>query len=182
MSNGLLEPIHKSITVPWTQERAFTRFTSELGRWWPTGAFSVGQGRVRGCIFEGKVGGQIFEEWEDGSRHVWGTVTVWEPFSRAAFTWHPGRPVDTAQQVEVRFTAAGNSTRLDLIHSGWEHYGADAAKARGGYGIGWSHVLNCWASRPWHPASLLMVSMIGAMKLWNLVRPKSSGPATAAQR
>jgi Activator of Hsp90 ATPase homolog 1-like protein len=158
-----LAPIHKSVTVPWPQERAFTRFTADLGTWWPYHGYSVGQRKVARCIFEGRVGGQIYEEWKDGTRHVWGTVTVWEPHSRAAFSWHPGRAPDRAQNIEVRFTPEGNRTRLDLTHRGWEHYGADAAKARRGYPVGWTHVLNCWADRPHHPMNLVMDGLIFVM-------------------
>ena len=38
-----LPPIHKTVTVPWPQSRAFTRFTAGLGDWWPYRSHSVGQ-------------------------------------------------------------------------------------------------------------------------------------------
>ncbi|HWA56453.1 MAG TPA: SRPBCC domain-containing protein [Gemmatimonadales bacterium] len=158
-----LPPIHKTITVPWSQDRAFQRFTAELGSWWPAHAYSVGQARVRRCALEGRVGGEIYEEWQDGSRHVWGTVQVWDPPSRVAFSWHPGREASTAQSIDVRFSPAGAGTRLDLVHSGWEHYGADAAKAHRGYPLGWTHVLNCWAGRRHHWVNLTMNAIVRVM-------------------
>src|SRR5262245_30868377 len=108
-------PLHKTVTVPWSQERAFHRFTSEIGSWWPLKTHSVGGEQSVHCVFEGRVGGQIYEETRDGTRHVWGTVLEWEPPARAVFTWHPDRTPDVAQNIEIRFTPDGNGTRLELI-------------------------------------------------------------------
>jgi uncharacterized protein YndB with AHSA1/START domain len=58
-------------------------------------------------------------------------------------TWHPGRPSDTAQEVEVRFTAVSGGTRVDLEHRNWQAWGEGAAEAREGYvgEGGWGTVL-----------------------------------------
>ena len=60
----------------------------------------------------------VFEELADGARHVWGTITVWEPPGRVVFTWHPGRKPDTAQDVEVRFIPLGQGNRLGAAPHG----------------------------------------------------------------
>jgi hypothetical protein len=172
-----LTPLHKTVTVPWSQERAFARFTAEIGDWWPLRSHSVGGAESVRCVFEGRVGGQIFEELKNGTRHVWGTVMVWEPPARTVFTWHPDRTPDTAQNIEVRFTPDGNGTRLDLIHTGWERLGQDAKKARRAYPLGWTYVLNCWAGRQRSMVNRLLDGLI-----WIIMRFKSSGPAPAAQR
>lgn len=176
-----LPPLHRTITVPWGLERAFTRFTAELGSWWPLASHSVGGARTVRCVFEERVGGEIYEELSDGSRCVWGTVLAWEPPRRTVFTWHPGRSPETAQQVELRFTSGENGTRLDLIHTGWEALGRDARKARRAYPLGWTYVLNCWAGRE---GSLVNRSLDAL--IWVLTLPKrfspSSGPAPAGRR
>ena len=82
-----------------------------------------------------------------GRECVWGTVTAWEPSRRVAFTWHPGEEPETAQDVEVRFTAVGARTRVDLEHKGFERMGRMARKARRGYPIGWAYVLGLYAGR-----------------------------------
>lgn len=175
-----LSPLHRSIAVPWAPERAFARFTAELGTWWPLASHSVGGARTVRCVFEGRIGGEIYEELTDGSRCVWGTVLEWEPPRRAVFTWHPGRTPDTAQQVEVRFTAEGTGTRLELIHTGWERLGADARKARRGYPLGWVYVLNCWAGRERSAVNLVLDGLIWVMTLPRRLKP--SGPAPAGRR
>jgi len=156
-------PLHKTVVVPWSVERAFTRFTAELGSWWPLKTHSVGGPRTVRCVFEGRVGGEIYEELKDGTRCVWGTVMVWEPPGRTVFTWHPDRTPETAQNVEVRFTAEGNGTRLDLVHTGWERLGAEAKKARRAYPLGWTYVLNWWAGRERSAVNRMMDVMVRVM-------------------
>jgi uncharacterized protein YndB with AHSA1/START domain len=56
-------------------------------------------------------------------------------------SWHPGRPLAVAQEVEVRFTPEGDGTRVDLEHRGWETLGVEAADARASYEGGWRTVL-----------------------------------------
>jgi Activator of Hsp90 ATPase homolog 1-like protein len=111
------------------------------------------------------VGGDIYEELSDGTRHVWGTVTVWEPPSRTVFTWHPGRRPDTSQNVELRFLPEGSGTRLELTHSGWERLGKLARKARRGYPLGWTYVLNRWAGRSGSPVNLVLDGVIRTLRV-----------------
>ncbi len=66
---------------------------------------------------------------------------MWDPPSRFAMTWHPGSDPARATNVEVRFTVEGESTRVDLVHSGWEKAGDGAASRREGYSPGWDFVL-----------------------------------------
>ena len=62
-----------------------------------------------------------------------------------SFTCHPGRPADTRQEVAVAFHHAGDGTRVELVHSGWEHFGEKAAEMRAGYDSGWNFVLGLYA-------------------------------------
>jgi hypothetical protein len=142
-----LAPIVRSVQVPWDPSAAFRRFTAEIDSWWPLRTHSVGQDEAALVEFEGRVGGRIVERVRGGRECVWGTVTVWDPPNRVGFTWHPGRSPDTAQQVDVRFSAAGAGTRVELEHGGWERYGKGAAGSRRGYGLGWQYVLAIMAGR-----------------------------------
>ena len=63
---------------------AFRMFTEELSSWWPLATHSVCQDKAVRCAFEGRVGGEVYEEDTQGRRHVWGTVTVWDPPHRLA--------------------------------------------------------------------------------------------------
>jgi uncharacterized protein YndB with AHSA1/START domain len=138
----------KSVTVRRSVEEAFAHFTDEIATWWPLRSHSVGEEKAETCVFEGRVGGKIYERHRDGTTAVWGAVTAWERPHRAAFTWHPGRAPDTAQEVEVRFTPTDAGTQVDVTHSGWERYGAKAAEAHAGYDSGWEFVLGRYTGQP----------------------------------
>ena len=158
-----LPPLEKSVRVPWGVDRAFRRFTDEIGLWWPRRMHSVGQRDSESVSMEGRVGGRIVERIRGASDATWGTITAWEPPHRVAFTWHPGRPPEEAQEIEVRFAPDGEGTRLLLVHRGWEKFGAMASRARRGYNIGWGYVLAFWADRK----SSLLVRFVEALT-WTL--------------
>lgn len=137
-----IQPVHLEIQVARSAADAFRIFTDGIHTWWPLATHSIGQDKAVTCTVEGRVGGRIFERLEDGSEADWGRILVWEPPDRLCFTWHPGRPADTSQEVEVRFHALGAAeTRVELTHSGWERFGEGAAEARDEYQPGWQHVL-----------------------------------------
>lgn len=143
-----LLPIHRSIIVPWDQQRAFDRFTRDIAVWWPIKTHSLGRDRAETVVFEGWVGGRIREKIRGGEESIWGTVTAWQPPSQVSFTWHPGKPAETAQQVDLRFVPAAGGTQVQLTHSGWEALGDLARTARRGYPVGWAYVLLLYAGKP----------------------------------
>ena len=136
-----LAPVVKTINVRRSVADAFELFTTGMAGWWPLAKHSLGQANAKTCGIEGRVGGELWEETHDGSRHVWGTVLAWEPPGRLVFTWHPGREEALAQQVELSFVADGEGTRVELVHTGWEVLGPAAAETRAGYDTGWDFVL-----------------------------------------
>ncbi len=156
-------PLRRSIVVPWTPDHAFRRFTAEIASWWPLRSHSVGGDQAQTVVFENRVGGRIFERSRSGEESTWGTVLAWEPPGRVAFTWHPGRSMDTAQEIEVRFLPEGPGTRLELTHRNWERFGAMAGRARRGYALGWAYVLQLWAGRRSSPLVLGMDGLLWAL-------------------
>jgi uncharacterized protein YndB with AHSA1/START domain len=132
--------LRKAVTVSCTVDDAFRVFTEGIATWWPLRTHSVSKDRAVTCALEGKVGGRLFERDSEGAEHAWGVILVWEPPHRFVFTWYPGRNEDTAQQVEVWFSAAADGTRVDLEHRGWEKYGEGVDEAFKGYDTGWDLV------------------------------------------
>lgn len=143
----MTEPVGKSVTVRWSVEDAFARFTEGMAAWWPLRTHSVGGENAETCLFEGRAGGRILERGRDGTEARWGTVLTWEPPRRVIFTWHPGRAPETAQEVEVTFAEEGQRTRLTLTHRGWEALGAGADAARRRYASGWTPALARYRGR-----------------------------------
>lgn len=136
-----IEPVEKQIKVGLNQEAAFRLFTEGLNNWWPLATHSVGENQAETCVFEGHVGGRIYEVLKDGSQAEWGKVLAWEPFEKVTFTWYPGRPSETAQEVTVTFREMPGGTQVELLHTGWEMLGEKAQSGREGYDFGWDFVL-----------------------------------------
>lgn len=139
-------PIRKTLQISRTVDEAFRVFTEQIHTWWPLGQYSINEEGAKHCVFEGRKGGQVYEEDAEGQRYIWGTVLEWDPPHRVVFSWHPGRPVETAQEVELRFRDRGSGTELSLEHRGWDLLGDEAHKTRGSYDTGWDAVLKEYAS------------------------------------
>jgi uncharacterized protein YndB with AHSA1/START domain len=133
-----LPPIEIDTLVPCGTHAAFDYFTRDIARWWPLAQYSCSEERAAGVSFDG---GKLVETDRDGKQYVWGTVLAWEPGRCLVMTWHPGTPPEIATTITVTFDAAGTSTRVRLVHSGWERLGDKATDARGSYAGGWPTVL-----------------------------------------
>lgn len=143
----LLEPIQRSIDVPTNQQAAFERFTSQFGDWWPRYSHSIGGRRIKRLVFECRVGGLIYEEHHDGTRMLWGKVTVFDAPHHVAFTFHPSLKESDAQLIEVRFLPDGAGTRVELTSAGWGEISKAAQRAYGAYRLNWGAALARFADR-----------------------------------
>jgi uncharacterized protein YndB with AHSA1/START domain len=153
-----IEAVRKTVTVACSVERAFEIFTDGIGSWWPLPTHSVDGERSRGVSFEPGPDGRLVERLENGSESVWGYVLAWEPPHRLVFSWHPGidcarTQVHEATQVEVRFAADGDQTRVELEHRAWERLGERAREARESYETGWAPVLQRFVEAARRPAA-----------------------------
>ena len=133
--------IRKSVTVRVPIETAFQVFTEGMGSWWPLATKSVGLEDAETVVVEPRLGGRVYERTRSGREHDWGKVLVWEPPQRFAFSWHPGRAPDTAQEVDVRFTAAGDDTEVALEHRGWERLVGPGGQIPAHFESGWDDAL-----------------------------------------
>ena len=70
-------------------------------------------------------------------------MLVCEPPHRLVLHWNPATRYPT--EVEVRFVADGEATRVELEHRNWARYGEEAREARESYVDGWPGVLACYA-------------------------------------
>ena len=96
----------ESIEVETDPLSAFTMFTDEFDQWWGSGPIDAyASWRLVERRIEGGVGGRLVEDYGDEQR-VTGTITVWEPGERLA--WTTGNDVT----IEVSFTAHASGTRV----------------------------------------------------------------------
>ena len=136
-----VEAVRKSLVVECSPERAFEVFTRELGTWWPLGSHSIGGEKITEVVWEEQVGGRIYERHADGGEGEWGRVLAWDPPARFVMSWYPGKDDSKATELEVRFTAEGSGTRVDLEHRGWEIFADEGQQTRDNYDNGWPTVL-----------------------------------------
>lgn len=143
MNASTIAPVRKTITVSRTIEDAFRIFTEELGAWWPLGSHALDTRRARSVRVTPAVGGTVAETYDDGTEAPWGLVRAWEPPRRFAMSWNV---TDVETLVEVTFSPEGGSTRIELVHSGWEHFREAAEAKREAYDAGWPTVLARFAA------------------------------------
>jgi uncharacterized protein YndB with AHSA1/START domain len=143
----VIEAVRKTITVDCVVEEAFRIFTTDAISWWPADSHSIRGSAVQEIVFEGHEGGEVYELTADGEKGHWATVVTWDPPSRLVLAWNilEREPVPT--EVDVRFVAEGESTRVELEHRGWEAVAEDAAEKRESYDHGWGNVLGVYAAR-----------------------------------
>src|SRR5262249_17987402 len=111
-------PVRQATIVRSDIGHTFTVFVRTIGAWWPVQPFSAGKARVRAVTVEERVGGRVYETWDDGTEYDWGELLAWDPPHRFTMTW-TGTPART--EVELNFTALGPAlTRVAVEHRGWE--------------------------------------------------------------
>lgn len=139
------QPIVKTMRVRATTERAFRFFTQRMEAWWPFATHSALRGeRVRFDPPDGP-GATIAEHAADGKVCPWGKVTVWEPPQRVVFLFGAWAGWDAVTEVEVRFVADGDGTRVELEHRGWKGLkGENLHGAREQYEHGWDVVVEAF--------------------------------------
>ena len=133
--------VRKSVTVEAPPERAFEVFTAGMAGWWPLTTHSDGGGTRRDGHDRAARGRALLRDGRrDGDEHDWGTVTAWDPRPGSPPPGIPAAIRETAQELEITFTPVDGGTRVELVHTGWERRGDDAAEKlvktiRGGLGL-----------------------------------------------
>ncbi len=127
-------------------DAAFAIFTAEVDSWWKRGPMfrpATGTGGV--LRFEPGAGGRLLETYEDGSTFEFGRVRVWEPGRRLVFemfarSFGPGE----STEVEVRFEAEGEQTRVTLENRGWDRFPQDHPVRHGMDDTAFRDMMSIW--------------------------------------
>lgn len=111
-----------ALRVPVSPERAFSAFTAEIGLWWRANPMFNFTPRSPGVLaFEPGEGGRLIETLPNGKVFEIGRVRAWEPPQRLVFGWRQAAfAPDQDTEVEVRFEAVGDETRVTVEHRGWD--------------------------------------------------------------
>jgi len=137
----MIEPIRLAFELDCPVEHAFETWTGRIGQWWPID-HTVSASPGLAVVLEGRPGGRIFERETSGLEHDWGEVTIWEPPTRLAYTWHLNRDRSDATQVEIRFLPSSDAqTRVEIEHRDWERLGSEGPPWRERNVAGWTTLL-----------------------------------------
>lgn len=122
--------VYVALRVRATPERAFAAFTEEIGAWWkPSSLFQTTPRAPGRLAFQD---GRLVETLANGKVFEIGKVLAWEPPGRLVFSWRQASfPPDLATEVEVRFEAVGDETRVSVEHRGFDRVPAGNAARHG---------------------------------------------------
>ncbi|MDJ0847486.1 MAG: SRPBCC domain-containing protein [Myxococcota bacterium] len=142
------DSVSASTTVDVDPATAFAVFTEEIDAWWGHGPRFRWRPRRGGRLrFEPGAGGRLVEVYDDGDDDAFevGRVLVWEKAERLVFefrarNFEPGQ----ATEVEVRFEAVGQATRVTVEHRGWDALPPDHPARHGHEGPAFRTMMGLW--------------------------------------
>ncbi len=122
-----------AIRVQAAPRRAFDLFVGEIGQWWRPNVLFQTTPRAPGRLaFEAGEGGRLTETLANGKIFEIGRIAVWEPPSRLVFSYRQANfPPDLQTEVEVRFEAFGEETRVSVEHRGFDRVPVGSAARHG---------------------------------------------------
>jgi uncharacterized protein YndB with AHSA1/START domain len=137
----VIEPLRLSYQIRCSPEHAFEVWTTRVSTWWPKDHSASGNPDTV-VVLEPRLGGRMFERTPDGTEIDWGEITLWSPPRRLGYLWHIGGDRSDATDVELTFVDLGDgTTRLDIVHTGWERLGAAGPARRGANTNGWNALM-----------------------------------------
>jgi uncharacterized protein YndB with AHSA1/START domain len=96
-------------------------FTDEIGDWWRPSPLFETTPRPGRLSFEPGEGGRLIETRAGGKVFEIGRVLAWEPPERLVFSWRQANfPPELTTEVEIRFEAVGEETRVSVEHRGFD--------------------------------------------------------------
>ncbi len=121
--------VRHSVVVDAPVDKAFKVFTENFGRFKPPEHNLLGVD-IAETVFDGRVGGYLFDRGVDGSECRWARILAYEPPNRVVLSWDISpywqieKNLDNTSEFEVRFIPeAPGRTRVELEHRNLERHG-----------------------------------------------------------
>ncbi len=160
----MIEPLIEQFSVDCGLEAAFALWTEHTTLWWPKSHKLTGDPNAA-VLIEARIGGRIYERASDGRELDWGEVQLWEPPGLLAYLWHIGVDRRAATQVEIRFSSLdAQTTKVRIVHSGWERLGDKGQSWRDRNARGWSGVLPLYREACGNSEYVAAVRAVGRSK------------------
>jgi uncharacterized protein YndB with AHSA1/START domain len=144
-SDPRLLTIRESVEVDCSVDEAFAFFTTRMSEWWPLDKASYGGDRAKDIFLEPHVGGRFFERFIDGDELQVGSVIACHPPDQIVFTWHTA-DWEGETEVEVKFAAISDGTRVHLEHRGFERIGPPGRDVASRFRDGWPAVMQSFVN------------------------------------
>ena len=147
------DTVTESITVDAPRERAFYAFAQQMTSWWPR-EYTWSDRNFGHIVLEPEEGSRWYEVDRSGAEQPdWGRLIAWQPPERLVLSWMIGarRQPETdpshASEVEIRFSDAGEGTRVEVEHRGFSRHGEAWEAYRQGMasGDGWPKILSAYS-------------------------------------
>jgi uncharacterized protein YndB with AHSA1/START domain len=102
--------------------QVFEAFTEDIGQWWVPNPLFMLTPHGDGCLrFEPGEGGRLVTTSPDGTAFEVGRITIWRPGEQLAVTWRQANFAHgQSTELNVRFEAVGDETRVTVEHRGWD--------------------------------------------------------------
>lgn len=125
--------VYVALRVKASPQRAFDVFTQEIGAWWRPSALFQTTPRAPGMMaIEPGEGGRVTETLTNGKVFEIGRVLAWDPPARLVLSWRQANfPPDMHTEVEVKFEAVGDETRVSVEHRGFHQAPTESAARHG---------------------------------------------------
>jgi uncharacterized protein YndB with AHSA1/START domain len=130
--------VRQSVVVDAPLDKAFAVFTEEFGRFKPPEHNLLGV-EIAETVFEGHVGGYLYDRGVDGSVCRWARILAYDPPDRVVLSWDigPTWQIETdpnkTSEFEVRFISeTPNRTKIELEHRNLERHGDGWQSVRDG--------------------------------------------------
>lgn len=130
--------IHKSIVLSLTPAQAFELFTREISQWWPPERRHLNDANSQLFLLQS---GRFYERASDGTELDLGRVRLWEAPHRIVLDFFMGTDAAHPTEVEIRFDAEGDGTRVSVNHRPREGSAGMWDKRAAIFGRSWDVVL-----------------------------------------
>jgi uncharacterized protein YndB with AHSA1/START domain len=105
--------IELTVLLPLAPAQAFELFTTQITAWWPPDRRHLNDADSQLFL---RASGRFFERAGNGTELDLGRVRLWDPPRRIVLDFYVGTDAAHPTEVDIRFEAEGDGTRVSVNH------------------------------------------------------------------